>query len=231
MGRLTTTRLYWVQPGLQVLLAPLHWMLRFVCYYSHCTTPSTGNDIHGHLSYEEDTFFPHPQGTAAAQNMNVAVETHIVSDLTEDEYFNFSVRMHASCCRVPAFSLLFPFQPTSGACSFRMGSRRRVGCGNNCSGAHPTTSSYGQWVCCNHSCANHCLSLWHSPCLISTLIPPWSQRVVDITQKGHACIETLCMRESINWVGFHQQCVTHIWGQLTPILHVQEYMGCLYLHR
>ena len=28
--------------------------------------------------------------------MNVAVETHIVSDLTKDEYFNFSVRMHAS---------------------------------------------------------------------------------------------------------------------------------------
>ena len=28
--------------------------------------------------------------------MNVVVKTHIVSDLTEDEYFNFSVRVHAS---------------------------------------------------------------------------------------------------------------------------------------
>ena len=43
-----------------------------------------------------EEYFLCPQGTAAARNMMVPVEARIDSDLLEDEYFNFSVRMHAS---------------------------------------------------------------------------------------------------------------------------------------
>ena len=37
-----------------------------------------------------------PQDTAAAKNMMMPVETRIESHLLEDDYFNFSVRMHTS---------------------------------------------------------------------------------------------------------------------------------------
>ena len=44
----------------------------------------------------EEECFLCPQDTPAAQNMSQPVETHLVSDLLEDEYFNFSVRVHTS---------------------------------------------------------------------------------------------------------------------------------------
>ena len=44
----------------------------------------------------EQECFLYSQDTAAAQDMRLPVDTHIVSDLLPDEYFNFSVRVHAS---------------------------------------------------------------------------------------------------------------------------------------
>ena len=44
----------------------------------------------------EQECFLCPQDTAAAQDMSQPVDTHIVSDLLPDEYFNFSVRVHGS---------------------------------------------------------------------------------------------------------------------------------------
>ena len=35
------------------------------------------------------------QDTAAAEDLTLRVEAHIVADLLKDEYFNFSVRLHA----------------------------------------------------------------------------------------------------------------------------------------
>ena len=57
-------------------------------------TPPTGNDDCDQLPVEE--YIVCPQGTAAAENMMVPVEARIESDLPEDDYFNFSVRMHTS---------------------------------------------------------------------------------------------------------------------------------------
>ena len=95
-GKIDHYKIVLSSPRTESLIASTTVNVKVCMLYSHCTTPSTGNDIHGHLPYEEEYLPPHPQGTAAAQNMNLVVETHIVSDLTEDEYFNFSVRMHAS---------------------------------------------------------------------------------------------------------------------------------------
>ena len=72
--------------------------------------------------------------------MMVPVEAHIDSDLLEDEYFNFSVRMYGSTSLSPRAGIQFAV-PISGACSFGVGSRRRVGSGK-CS---PN-------ICCTYCC-------------------------------------------------------------------------------
>ena len=77
-----------------------------------------------------EEYFLCPQGTAAARNMMVPVEARIDSDLLEDEYFNFSVRMYGSTSLSPKAGIQFAIiLSISGACSFRVASRRRVGSG------------------------------------------------------------------------------------------------------
>ena len=58
--------------------------------YNH--TACTNSDIHGHLI--EEVCFHSSQDTTA--DLDLTLEAHIVTDLQEDEYFNFSVRLHAS---------------------------------------------------------------------------------------------------------------------------------------
>ena len=69
--------------------------------YNHTCKPTI---CHGHglvmifmtVCLTEEECILYPQDTAAAQDMRLPVDTHIVSDLLTDEYFNFSVRVHAS---------------------------------------------------------------------------------------------------------------------------------------
>ena len=53
-------------------------------------------NIHGHLNLIEEVCLHSSQDTAAAEDLTLRVEAQIVADLLEDEYFNFSVRLHAS---------------------------------------------------------------------------------------------------------------------------------------
>ena len=59
------------------------------------TTLTYYSDIHGHLNLIEVACTHSLQDTAAALDLTLRVEAHIVADLMEDECFNFSVRLHA----------------------------------------------------------------------------------------------------------------------------------------
>ena len=118
------------------------------------------------------------QGKAAARNMMLPVEARIDSDLLEDEYFNFSVRVHASWPVTEyRLSVCRPF-PISGACSFRMGSRRRVGSGK-CS---PDACCI--YLCCCRRWVLYMCSQWSphylSECVFLAIchgVPVWSDSV------------------------------------------------------
>ena len=59
------------------------------------TTLTYYSDIHGHLNLIEVACTHSSQNTTAALDLTLRVEAHIVADFMEDEYFNFSVRLHA----------------------------------------------------------------------------------------------------------------------------------------
>ena len=141
-------------------------MSRFVCYIHIVRHLPLVKIFMVICLMRRSTFSPHPQGTAAGQNMNVPVETHIVSDLTEDEYFNFSVRMHATYL-LQRTGVIVPI-PTNLRCvQFQNGEQKESGLWKQLFRNLPHLLLL---LLCNHSCALH----EHANGVSS---PCWSQTV------------------------------------------------------
>ena len=68
-----------------------------------------------------------PQGMAAARNMMVPVEARIDSDLLEDEYFNFSVRMYGSTSLSPRAGIQFAVPSNLRCVQFRSWEQKESG--------------------------------------------------------------------------------------------------------